>query len=368
VLFCLQSIAATAQGLLKLPKIQHSTKRPPIPALVTWIIPAFLGTFEKRRYYYYMILHEFPDLGWLKGQIAQGFGNKTGWGHRILDNTGFPSVIINARSHGCYRPDIKGPFSLFVNLSGESLCTVDRQTYRLDSGNYFVSNQSQEYTLQIEEGRTTETFNIHFGDRFAGSILNALVTPADRILDRGEEAEVSPFSFFNQLYRKDAQLDTLIRQIIHSHDSEGFDKLLFEEQLSGIVEYQMQQHRHIVGIVQQLPPVRKATRIELYKRLSRAVDYMRACLGEELDLETLSTQACLSKFHFLRLFRLAYGLTPHQYIQQLRIEKALQLLAHTSIPVADLAYGLGFANSQSFSRLFVQRMGIYPTHYRERVK
>src|SRR4029078_4130654 len=98
-----------------------------------------------------MIFHEFPDLVWLKSQIAQWFNNRLGWGNLPLETEGFPSVIIHTKVRECFRPDIKGPFSFFLNIKGNSSCSVDRQTTRIDENSYFVSNRSQLYTLQVEE-------------------------------------------------------------------------------------------------------------------------------------------------------------------------------------------------------------------------
>lgn len=311
-----------------------------------------------------MILQEFPDITWLKGQIAQGFSNRRGWGDCVLDSAGFPSVVIHTRSRGCYRPEIRGPFSFFLNLRGSSLCVVDRQVSRIHTDSYFVSNDDQQYTLQIEEGADTEIFNIHFGHFFAASILNSLVTPADRILDKGREKQLEPILFFNQQHRRDIIFNELIAGMLRSVRDHGFNRLAFEEQLSSLLVYHLQQHRYIADMVNKLPLVRKATRIELYKRLSRSAELIHAGFDTELSLEVLAAEACLSRYHFLRLFRQAYGLSPHQYIQRLRIEKARELLSTTRVPVADLADMLGFGNSQSFSRLFFQRMGVYPSQYR----
>jgi AraC family transcriptional regulator len=312
-----------------------------------------------------MIFHEFPDLTWLKNQVAQGFSNRLGWGNLMLDTEGFPSVIIHTSVKKCFRPDIKGPVSFFLNIRGNSFCSIDRQTTRIDEDNYFISNRSQLYTLQVEEGSgSTETFNIHFGDFFSESVLNALTTPTDRILDAGTEKQLTPFLFFNQLHRRDATFNALIRTILTTNKETGFNKLRFEEQLTALLSYHLQQHRHIAEMVNNLPPVRKTTRIELYKRLSRAMDVLRSGFCGEISLDQLAAEACISKYHFLRLFRMAYGLSPYQYIQHLRLEKARALLTDSVIPITDLAGLLGFDNSQSFSRLFFQRTGLYPTQYR----
>ena len=316
-----------------------------------------------------MIFHEFPDITWLKGQIARGFSNRLGWGNLPLDTGGFPSVIIHTTARECFRPDIAGPYSFFLNIRGSSFCSVDQQTTRVDEDSYFVSNRAQPYTLRIEESSGgTETFNIHFGEFFSESVLNSLITPADRILDAGTEKQLSPVLFFNQLHHRDANFNALIRAILHSHKETGHNKLRFQEQMASLLSYHLQQHRRIAETVNNLPPVRKATRVELYKRLSRAMDVLRAGFCGEISLDQLAAEACLSKYHFLRLFHTAYGLSPYQYIQRLRIEKARLLLADSNLSITDLAGLLGFNNSQSFSRLFFQRMGLYPTDYRTRLK
>src|ERR1051325_8441541 len=138
-----------------------------------------------------MIFHEFPDLAWLKSQIAQGFSNRLGWGNLPLDKEGFPSVIIHTRVKECFRPDVKGPFSFFLNIRGNSFCSVDSQKTRIGEENYFVSNSQQLYTLGVEEEPgVTETFNIHFGDFLSESVFNSLVTPEHRILDAGTEKQL----------------------------------------------------------------------------------------------------------------------------------------------------------------------------------
>src|ERR1700754_503665 len=157
-----------------------------------------------------MILQEFPDIAWLKSQINQGFSNKLGWGNCDLDTEGFPSVIIHTHSEECFRPDIKGPISLFLNIRGNSLCRVDGFTRQISQDTYFISNRSQPYTLQIEKGEPAETFNIHFGERFAESVLDALITPADRILERGGQQDITFFGFFNQLHRRDDHFNAVV--------------------------------------------------------------------------------------------------------------------------------------------------------------
>lgn len=81
-----------------------------------------------------MIFHEFPDLTWLKQQAEHRFSNRVGWKGRTLENEGWPSVILNVNAQNVYRDNIRGPFSLFTNISGESCVEADNRRVKIREG------------------------------------------------------------------------------------------------------------------------------------------------------------------------------------------------------------------------------------------
>lgn len=257
-----------------------------------------------------MILQEFPNLYWLKQQIDQRFQYRIGYGSRPLDAEGFPNVIINATATTTFRPDILGPISLFLNKKGTSRCKVDNRTVAIAPDDFFISNCFQEYTLEIESKEPVETFNIHIGDAFSQGVLSALLTPTDTILNNGLQQKVPTIAFYNKLYRKDATFNAIVQRL-QKHQTGNFQKVLFEEDMISLLTYLLYQHRDIIQQLQQLPPVKKATKLEVYKRLSFAIDAIHTHASSPIDLEALAATACLSKFHFLRLFKQAFGLSPY---------------------------------------------------------
>ena len=308
-----------------------------------------------------MILSEFPDLLWLKSQINQRFQNRRGYANQLLDTEGFPSVIIHTTGTSVYRPDIMGPISLFSNINGTSACTVDNRRTPIPEGYFFISNCFQEYTLEID--KPAETFNIHIGEVFSQQTLSALITPVDLVLNNGHQQTSTTISFFNKLYRKDETFNNLVIRLSHLQKN-GFHKLKFEETMMDLLAYLLEQHRELVKKMNALSATKRSTRIELFKRLSRAMDLIHASPGFEPDINQLSAEACLSKYHFIRLFKLAFNSSPYQYIQNLKLNKAELLLKKTRLPVQDIAYNLGFENSNSLSRLFYKRKGMYPSSFR----
>jgi AraC-like DNA-binding protein len=104
------------------------------------------------------------------------------------------------------------------------------------------------------------------------------------------------------------------------------------------------------------------------QRLSRARDFIDHCYDHPLSLDQMSSKACFSRYHFLRLFRQAFNKTPHQYLIERRIEKAKELLGSEDIRVTDVCFEVGFQSLGSFSSLFHKYVGHAPITYREKVR
>ena len=64
------------------------------------------------------------------------------------------------------------------------------------------------------------------------------------------------------------------------------------------------------------------------------------------------TVACMSKYHFLRLFKATYGITPMEYVSRRRIERAQDLLRATNLTVTEVCFAVGFSSLGSFSSRF----------------
>ena len=101
----------------------------------------------------------------------------------------------------------------------------------------------------------------------------------------------------------------------------------------------------------------------LYQRIVAAKVYIDENFQDAIDLEDISRKACLSRFHFHRLFRQVYKRTPHQYLTKKRLDKARDLLAINK-PVTEVCNEVGFESIGSFSVLFKKEIGFAPQYYR----
>jgi len=100
------------------------------------------------------------------------------------------------------------------------------------------------------------------------------------------------------------------------------------------------------------------------RHLLRAKDLMDARYRESLDVRALARAAHLSPAHFSREFRRAFGVTPHRYLLDRRLERAAALLRNTDRTVADVCLAVGLRSVGSFTTSFGRAFGLSPTAYR----
>jgi AraC-like DNA-binding protein len=98
--------------------------------------------------------------------------------------------------------------------------------------------------------------------------------------------------------------------------------------------------------------------------LLRAKDLVDARFAEPLDVEDLARAARLSRAHFSREFRRAFGESPHSYLLTRRLERAATMLRTTNRTVADICIAVGLSSVGSFTTSFARAYGMTPTEYR----
>jgi AraC family transcriptional regulator len=99
-------------------------------------------------------------------------------------------------------------------------------------------------------------------------------------------------------------------------------------------------------------------------RLKRVVDHIRLHLSEDLGVDELAAVACLSPFHFTRMFRKSTGMPPHRYVAELRLARAKSLLLLSDQSLVEIALETCFSSQSNFTRAFRQATGMTPGEYR----
>src|SRR3954469_20902950 len=100
-------------------------------------------------------------------------------------------------------------------------------------------------------------------------------------------------------------------------------------------------------------------------RLARVRERIEQGLHEPLQIAHLAQAACLSPFHFARMFKYSTGKSPHAFVTEKRMAQAMALLATTSLPIAEISRRTGYRTQAHFTGVFRQHTGVTPRRYRE---
>ena len=93
--------------------------------------------------------------------------------------------------------------------------------------------------------------------------------------------------------------------------------------------------------------------------------FIEGNLETNISVEQLASLVHLSKFYFIRLFQRFMGVSPYQYVQMMRINRAKELLMTTELSINEIAISVGFSGSTRFSKCFSDMTGMSPTQYRK---
>ena len=152
----------------------------------------------------------------------------------------------------------------------------------------------------------------------------------------------------------------LLAMIAQELDAPGPLEELYVEQLSTLVCIHLLR-THSIGVGRPRPVFQGGL---TPRRLAYVLAIMRERLSEDLPLAVLAEAAGLSSFYFLRAFQQATGTTPHRRLVELRVERAVELLLGSKLPIVEVALACGFA-SQSHLTTWLRRLrGTTPARLR----
>ena len=104
---------------------------------------------------------------------------------------------------------------------------------------------------------------------------------------------------------------------------------------------------------------------DLTKQIKAAKLYIDTHFSDEINLDKVAGKALVSKFHFIRVFKRYYGRTPHQYLQEVRIEMAKKILLKRK-SIDEVCNSIGFKSKTSFISLFKKMTGVTPLAYQNK--
>ena len=280
------------------------------------------------------------------------------------------NVIISAKSSSIEFPENPGsPLTVKYVFKGSEFYYPGKRKYRVDPQNFLLLNEFQKYSSMIDS-ESTESFSVFFRPEYLRASIESLTSRSDELLDRGHKHSPGDraINFVETLYPASGR----VRELIHGlnrlvHSLEGSD-LRCDEMLYLLLGELLVLNREIRTEAEKVKAVKHSTRMEIYRKMRIARDYIESNLQEKIRLSDLAEAVCMGEFHLLREFRKFFGQTPYQMLVCRRLEKAKVLLVVPGISISDIAAETGFEYLSSFSEAFAKRYSMSPSSYRSSIK
>lgn len=262
----------------------------------------------------------------------------------------------------------KTRFSVRFGLKGTQLYQINDAQLRVNQDQFLVMNHETEYNVTSEYGEDVTMLAFCFNEDFVSDFIAYHQQSEDELLDHFGLYDLTqplpefPLHTLPVNDRLRFEVNRVIDKKLMSQSDEEDNYSIFNDML----ELVFSGSNATLKAVNNKNIVKRSTKVELYKRLSIARDYIQAHYSENVNLDELSKVACLSPYHFHRAFKHTFGITPKKFVTGLRIEKAKWLLINKSFSVQMICNDVGFKDVSSFTRLFTSYVGFTPSVFRNR--
>jgi AraC family transcriptional regulator len=286
---------------------------------------------------------------------------------RFYSTWGKRNFVIDATGRDIEYPPYQQRLSVKMAASGREDYFVDGRELAVDDDCYLVMNDGATYASAISRKGAVNSFSVFFRPRLAEEVLATRVTPEDRLLSSPDHLP-APIEFSQSLRPHDQHVSPVMRHIKEQIAAGMDDEMWLEEQLGVLAQRLLDVHRWDVQAAQSIEARKRSTRLEIFRRVTRATDFIHAHYKRPLSNEDLARIAAMSPFHFIRAFRFVHRTTPYRFLQAKRACVAVRLLKKTDLPVTEIATRVGFDDRASLFRCVRMVYGSSPRTIRQRAR
>lgn len=246
-------------------------------------------------------------------------------------------------------------------LSGEETYFLNGKKFIIKAGEYIIGNDLTLSCVNIKSSDTVKGVCVDLSARLISDIFSNQRDWAEDLRD----SLLSDRFILNRHHARNDKVVQYMSRIYHS-SNEGLllEEITENQLLVSLGETIITEQRELNAHLQKLPFKKRETPREVLQSLLKAKSFMDEHLFDHPGLDEISLLAGISKFHFIRLFKSAFGISPHQYLKGKKLEAAKNLLRNKT-PVSEVAYLTGYPDVQSFSKAFKQWYGLAPVQWQK---
>jgi AraC family transcriptional regulator len=267
----------------------------------------------------------------------------------FYERWGRESAVISARARRAEYPEFRQLLSIKAVIGGAEDYFIDGRRLTVDDDTFAIINDDRTYASRIDGLRPVQSFSIFFDRGLQAQAWQSL-SRARAALDCPADAGQCPVEFAEKLYEHDTLVSPVLRHIRAAVDSGPVDDAWLDEQLLFLLGRMLRLHFRRLRVESAVPSRKPATRKELLRRLNLGVDFMQTRYRDPVRLKDIAEAARLSPFHFIRVFKSVFRISPSEYLNRKRTTVARRLLREPNWTMSTVADHVGFGSRTTLHR------------------
>lgn len=237
-----------------------------------------------------------------------------------------------------FGPIVRENFVLHYIIDGCGTLYLNGTAFHLKAGEAFVILPGVPAYYQADESNPWNYIWLHYNGVKAIEIMHSI-----------KISEVSPVFSYGE---NSNMLKLCLEEILEYHDKE----LFCIGNMYRFFQYMQEQ------VMDQNKPCDKIYDPQL-NYIKKAIEYIQRKYSEPIRINDIALHCGLNRSYLTKIFKLATGYSPQEYLIHYRITKAKNLLRHNNVQVSYVAYAVGYADPFAFSKMFKNKVGISPCDY-----
>lgn len=254
-------------------------------------------------------------------------------------------------------------FSIKYVVDGTELYAINGTKYVVRNREYILANNHSEGYVEVGSRKAVAGICIDVAPDILSEAVASYMEPDTPVSDMDLDRFFNSGDFMENKYTAtNTHLGACLLEVEHAlKEDPSLDFQMNREFYLLLAEKIVQDHIPVFRKLRSVKAVKPETRKDLLRKVEKARDYIDLFYQKELGIAHIAREAGLSEYHFFRLFRSVYTLSPHQYILRKRLTFAKELIRQEAVSVSVAAVMSGFSDVHAFSKAYRKFFGHAPS-------
>ena len=261
----------------------------------------------------------------------------------------------------------KSNFSIKYVTQGNEYYVIDGKEHTPKKGQYLLINDGRE--VETTPIKNSKGISIFLDKELITEVHETLQNSQEHLLDNGiSNSNLFALNFYENIFNNNDILGNTLSYLHYKIEKRNtIHTLLEDEDYYLIAEKLIQSQNKCRFEINSIARVKKQTRVELYNKALLAKEYIHDTSLMKFDLDSLSINVGLSKYHLIKVFKAVFQITPYQYYLFHKVTIAKNYLKNNHFSIETVSFLCGFNDGASFSKIFKKIVGFSPYQYKKKL-